>query len=128
MSSVATVRQPRGLGERSCDEAMGQHPGRERARAILARLLELSEADDALAAERRRLVAELSEASGWAVEPHDELLCAKKAAELLGVSRDTVVRLAIDRPDIGGKLGGAWRFSRSRLLAYKASLLHPPPA
>lgn len=47
-----------------------------------------------------------------------EILTAEQAADLLQVSLRTVLQLARDGELLGHKVGRAWRFCRSDVLAY----------
>lgn len=50
----------------------------------------------------------------------DEILTSEEASELLKVSNKTVLKLARDGDLPGQKVGRAWRFCRSELVAYVA--------
>jgi excisionase family DNA binding protein len=50
----------------------------------------------------------------------DEILTSEEASELLKVSNKTVLKLARDGNLPGQKVGRAWRFCRSELVAYVA--------
>ncbi len=47
-----------------------------------------------------------------------EILTAEQAADLLQVSLRTVLQLARDGELVGHKVGRAWRFCRSEVVAY----------
>lgn len=50
----------------------------------------------------------------------EEILTAEEASALLKVSSKTILKLARDGELPGQKIGRAWRFCRSELLAYVA--------
>jgi excisionase family DNA binding protein len=50
----------------------------------------------------------------------DEILTSEEASALLKVSNKTILKLARDGELPGQKVGRAWRFCRSELLAYVA--------
>jgi len=52
--------------------------------------------------------------------PDDEILTAEEAATLLKVSSKTVLKLARDGELPAQKVGRAWRFCRTELVAYVA--------
>jgi excisionase family DNA binding protein len=70
----------------------------------------------------RRLRWQIEEVAGrskkMADETNREILTAEQAAELLQVSLRTVLQLARDAELRGQKVGRAWRFCRSDVLAY----------
>ena len=56
----------------------------------------------------------------------DEILTSEEASEFLKVSNKTILRLARDGALPAQKIGRAWRFCRSELVAYVAH--RPDPA
>jgi excisionase family DNA binding protein len=56
---------------------------------------------------------------------NDEILTADEAAALLKVSTKTVLKLARDGDLPAQKVGRAWRFSRSELVAHVACVSAP---
>ena len=55
----------------------------------------------------------------------DEILTSEEASEFLKVSNKTVLRLARDGALPAQKIGRAWRFCRSELVAYVAQRAEP---
>jgi excisionase family DNA binding protein len=56
--------------------------------------------------------------TGALMESDNEVLTAEEAATLLKVSNKTVLKLAREGDLPGQKIGRAWRFCRSELLAH----------
>ena len=59
------------------------------------------------------------------MEYQDEILTSEEASEFLKVSNKTVLRLARDGALPAQKIGRAWRFCRSELVAYVAQRAEP---
>jgi excisionase family DNA binding protein len=59
------------------------------------------------------------------MQSQDEILTAEEASELLKVSNKTLLRLARDGALPAQKIGRAWRFCRSELVAYVAQRPDP---
>lgn len=98
------------------------HDEAERLRAELSRLLaEVGAPDEGPTKDAFIRVIEVLESSpGAVVMPSDELLTSQEAADVLGVSRMTVVRLT-DRGEITAEPGGSHRrIAASELARYRA--------
>ncbi len=101
------------------------HDQAQRLRAAVDDVLRGSERDDDVTPSARgallRLVDVLESSPDAVVFPADSLLGTQQAAELLGVSRMTVVRL-IDRGELAASGGGVHRrIAASELARYQAA-------